>query len=196
MASTIANRPATAIPTSTALATIPRTRQDEDRDRRDRDDRDEVDDALDDDRPERRRAGDPLAVAGVVAPDQLAEPGREDVVREVADEQVRQRVRYGTGAIGARRRCQRRARTPRSTHRKPTEDGDPAPIGGPEDARRSAARSTDRRTSQSATSEIADADDGADAGSPGAPRQAAGGSVSGGRAVSFGLRRTPSRWST
>ena len=58
--------------------------QHEDRDRRDRDDRDEVDDALDDDRAEGRRPGDALAVAGVVAPDQLADPGRQDVVREVA----------------------------------------------------------------------------------------------------------------
>ena len=40
-----------------------------------------VDDPLDDDRPERRRPADPLAVAEVVAPDELAEPRRQDVVR-------------------------------------------------------------------------------------------------------------------
>ena len=76
-------------PTSTALATIAADAQDEDRrrarSRRRRPGR----------RPARRRpsrgsscATDALAVAEVVAPDQLAEPGRQDVVGEVADEQV------------------------------------------------------------------------------------------------------------
>src|ERR1019366_5390156 len=64
--------------------------QDEDGHGGDRHDDGGVDDPLDDDGAEGRRPADPLAVAQVVAPDELAQASRQDVVGEVANEQVAQ----------------------------------------------------------------------------------------------------------
>ena len=138
IARTTTNRPATAAPTRTALETTPRTlRTSSDTDAIATTD-DEVDDALDDDRPERRRPADALPVAEVVAPDELAEPGRQDVVRQVADEQVAEHVAgTRTAWIGRTRRCQRSAAHPEIdaiTEREP--DRDPARVGGAEDVGR------------------------------------------------------------
>ena len=80
--------PAKARPTSTALTSTPRTESTEDGDGGDQHDRGRVDDALDHHRAERRGPADPLAVAQVVAAQQLAQTGRQHVVGQVADEQV------------------------------------------------------------------------------------------------------------
>src|SRR5947207_2844840 len=62
--------------------------QHEDRQRRERHDNGRVDDPLHDDRAQRRRPADALAVAEVVAPHQLPKARRQHVVGEVADQQI------------------------------------------------------------------------------------------------------------
>ena len=71
-----------------ALSTTPRTLQDQDRGGADSHQHDRVDDPLHDNRAEGGAAADSLAIAEVVASDQFAEPGRQDVVGEVSDEHV------------------------------------------------------------------------------------------------------------
>ena len=70
---------------------------------------DRVDDALDDDRAQDRRAADPLPLAQRVAPDELAEARRQDVVGEVAEIRVAEHAAVRTAAIGARSARQRAA---------------------------------------------------------------------------------------
>ena len=62
----------------------------EDRGGRDRDQDRRVDDAFDHDRAERGGAAEPLAIAQVVAANQLAEAGRQHVVGEIAHQEVAQ----------------------------------------------------------------------------------------------------------
>ena len=69
----------------------PTHRQHQDRERGDGDDDRRVDDPFHDHRPEDRRPGDARPVTEDVAAHQLAEACRQDVVREIADEQRRGR---------------------------------------------------------------------------------------------------------
>ena len=80
--------PARAEPEQDRAGHHPADVQDEDRDRGDGHQDHRVHDPLDDDRAQVGAALIALAVAEVVAPDQLAEAGRQDVVGEVADEHV------------------------------------------------------------------------------------------------------------
>ena len=63
----------------------PADAQDHDRERGDRHDHDGVDDPFHDDRPEHGRPADALTLAQGMAPIQLPEPRRQDVVGQIAD---------------------------------------------------------------------------------------------------------------
>ena len=94
----------------------PADAQDEDRERGDRHDHHGVDDPLDDDRAEHRRPADALALAQGVAPIQLAEPRRQDVVGEVADVRVAEHP-------PVRQRRDRREQGPPARAARPDVDG-------------------------------------------------------------------------
>ena len=57
-----------------------------------------IDDALHDDGPEGGAAADSLPISEVVASDELAEPGRQNVVGEVPDEHIGRQPAEGHGA--------------------------------------------------------------------------------------------------
>ena len=92
--------PLTANPIRTATGHDPADVEDEDRESADRDDHRSVDHSLDDDRAERRGAADPLPVTEVVAADQLAEPGRQDVVGQIADQEIAKHGHRADGSDG------------------------------------------------------------------------------------------------
>ena len=125
--------------------------EDEDRHGRDRDHDHHVDDPLDDDRAEGRRPADPLAVAEVVAPDELAEARRQDVVRR-GSRRAGSRACGGSGRrwIGRTRRCQRSAAQPRRRRIRTRAGRRSRPGGGAQDVGRLVPRST-RRTRSEAT---------------------------------------------
>ena len=132
--------------------------QDEDRERRDRHDHDGVDDPLDDDRAEDRRPAHALALAQGVAPVQLAEPRRQDVVGQVADVRVaedppvRAAGRSAPGGPASERRARRR-RSSRSPASRAIQAGDAV-----RRTSNAAAMSTDWIRIQIATTLIGDAD--------------------------------------
>jgi len=178
--------------------------EDKERRRRDGDDRDEIDDALDDDRSEGRRPADPLPIAEVVAPDQLAQPGRQDIVGEIADQEVAEHPRVADRGDRTEEPLPPQRPEGQGGRKEHRRQPDPAQVGmgqhvaGPSevDATQDEPQGRDRDRC---------ADEGAEKRSrthldwrrrAGGAQTAEGGGGVGVRAVSFGERRRPMRWRT
>ena len=145
-----------------------------------------VDDPLHDDGAERRRATDALAVPEVVAADELAEAGRQDVIGEIPDEQVlegpveRDRRDRREQPLPAQAACAEVCQDEQDHHPEPCE-----------------VRATDVVAHLGEVDAIDDDDDRDERDRD--PEEGAEGSAAGQRgfrfAMSFGDRRTRSRWS-
>jgi hypothetical protein len=164
--------------------------QDEDRHGGDGDDDGDVHHPLDDDRAERRRPAQSLPIAEVVTAHQLTEAGRQDVVGQVADQQVRQ---HGPEA-DRRDRAQQALPADRAEEdvddEEPERHHQPAGLGAGDDVDRR--REVDRPDDEG-DRERGDRDPD-DAAQDRRPAQAVHPPRSGRRATSFGDRRTRSRW--